>query len=359
MHCNLEVPPPSAHSFEGKNRESSIELLRIISMLMVMLLHVNFRALNPPSIGSLEHSFAFSVVRTVVESFTFICVDVFVLISGWFGIKAKWSRLLELVFQVMFFCLIVDIYLYFNDQIVTFSFKDVIDLILLNDGGYWFVRSYIVLYIFVPMLNAYLNTTNKVKLRWTLILIFFVQTVQGFVTDNPWYSYGYSPLTFMFLYLLARYMRLYPSKQTTYKISTDFCIYIVTSLLTAIAALVFVVVGLNAYSVLNYLSPLVILAAVYFFLAFTKFHFTNKSVNYVAISSFAAYLLHGQENFLDCIYCAHVQMWITHCSKVMFVINSAIMIFGLFALAIILDKLRIRLWDGLVSLFTNRTFKTH
>lgn len=342
---------PDAHSGNLKVRDSSIELLRIISMLMVMLLHVNFRTFGPPSSGQLDASTLECVIRTVAESFTFICVDVFVLISGWFGIKAKWPRLWELVFQVIFFCLIVDLYLYISGHIVTFSLRDITDLVLLNDGGYWFVRAYILLYVLAPVLNAYVDRAGERNLRRTLVVLFVVQTVQGFLTDNVWYSNGYSPLAFVFLYLLARYMRLYPSRLSSFKIRTDISIYIIASLVNALLTLLYVSYGGKAYSVLSYISPLVILAAVYFFLAFTKFHFTSRAVNYVAVSSLAVYLLHGQAAFLDNVYCAHIQYWVVHCSKLMFAVNTLAMVAGLFVLAIILDKVRIIIWKMGIKFF--------
>lgn len=121
--------------------------------------------------------------------------------------------------------------------------------------------------------------------------------------------------------------------------------------MNALLTLLYVSYGGKAYSVLSYISPLVILAAIYFFLAFTKFHFTSRAVNYVAVSSLAVYLLHGQAAFLDNVYCAHIQYWVVHCSKLMFAVNTLAMVAGLFVLAIILDKVRIIIWKMGIKFF--------
>ena len=86
-----------------KQRDSNMELLRIIAMLLVMIVHADFRALSCPSTLDTNLYPDSSFLRFFVESVSIICVNVFVLLSGWFGIRLKKERLLELGFQVLFF----------------------------------------------------------------------------------------------------------------------------------------------------------------------------------------------------------------------------------------------------------------
>ena len=81
-----------------KERDSNIELLRIVAMLLVMMVHANFFTLGPPSQTDINTSFVSSFMRFFCESLCIICVNVYILISGWFGINAKAKRIIEFIF---------------------------------------------------------------------------------------------------------------------------------------------------------------------------------------------------------------------------------------------------------------------
>ena len=82
-----------------KIRQSNVELLRIITMILVMIVHANFRALPSPTIEEVANVPTSSFLRFFTESVSIICVNVFVLISGWFGIKFNWKKLTEFLFR--------------------------------------------------------------------------------------------------------------------------------------------------------------------------------------------------------------------------------------------------------------------
>lgn len=85
----------------GKSCQSNIELLRIITMLLIVLLHCNYFALGGQSTFDIHSAKGFT--RVLCEQLTIVGVDVFVLISGWFGIHAKLKGAFSLLFQVVFF----------------------------------------------------------------------------------------------------------------------------------------------------------------------------------------------------------------------------------------------------------------
>ena len=72
-----------------KTRNSNIELLRIIAMLMILGLHVNFLAIGQPNAQEIISSPIQSFIRLFAEYACIVGVNVFVLISGWFGIHYK------------------------------------------------------------------------------------------------------------------------------------------------------------------------------------------------------------------------------------------------------------------------------
>ena len=173
------------------------------------------------------------------------------------------------------------------------SINEWVELLLFKHKGYWFVRAYIILYLFSPVLNAFVEKANKKQLMTFLIAFYMIQIVYGFYNYGGWYAGGYSPLSFMGLYMLARYMRLYPNKYTQYRIYIDFSLYIVISCFTAVCCLIITSIFDKGGTVLLlYSSPLVIISSVFLFLSFTKFSFHCRFVNWIAASCFAVYLVH-------------------------------------------------------------------
>jgi surface polysaccharide O-acyltransferase-like enzyme len=68
-------------------RESNIELLRIIAMILVVLVHCNYFSLGPVAPEAIAAAPLDSFVKAFAEQLCIICVNVFILISGWFGIR--------------------------------------------------------------------------------------------------------------------------------------------------------------------------------------------------------------------------------------------------------------------------------
>ena len=66
-------------------RESNIELLRIIAMIMVLLLHAN-GAIGPFVQLSDANSGVEEFLRLFLEIVCVVSVNAFIMISGWFGI---------------------------------------------------------------------------------------------------------------------------------------------------------------------------------------------------------------------------------------------------------------------------------
>lgn len=102
-----------------QQRDSNIELLRIIVMGMIVLHHFIFHGLGvyrdlrfgePAVMNARDTNCAL-----VVEGFLICAVNVFVLISGWFSIKFKAASFVKLFAICSFFAVLgYSIYLYRN-----------------------------------------------------------------------------------------------------------------------------------------------------------------------------------------------------------------------------------------------------
>lgn len=70
-----------------KERDSNMELLRMVAMFMVLLVHADYFALGAPSVEYIQTNQADSFLRIFFEAVSIVCVNVFVLISGYYGIR--------------------------------------------------------------------------------------------------------------------------------------------------------------------------------------------------------------------------------------------------------------------------------
>lgn len=106
------------HSLKEKQRDSNFELLRIISMFLVCMLHVNIIIKNSIEASTIEKSLI-NLYSCGIDGFSIVAVNVFVLISGWYGIKFRIKGLYSFLFQVFFYYLGLTIILHvFDIQVV-------------------------------------------------------------------------------------------------------------------------------------------------------------------------------------------------------------------------------------------------
>ena len=191
-----------------KNRQSNIELLRIISIFLILVTHADFWALGEPTSSELTNNFLSSFTRIFFESLSIICINIFVLISGWFSIRASLKSIIKLLFQVYFMLLFIYL-IYVIIGWDTINIRSLSKCFIVGHE-FWFIKAYLGLLILSPALNVFVNIVSEKVLRVVLIAFFAYQCVYAWITPGAWFlHYGYSVTSFAGLYLLARYVRLY------------------------------------------------------------------------------------------------------------------------------------------------------
>lgn len=330
-------------------RQSNIELLRLIAMLLVLIVHANLM----PTASELTDSPFTSFWKIFIDELSCVCVNVFILISGWFGIKPTYKGLLNIIFQSIFCSLIVvsiALMLGFDGNYIYEYIKSFV-----IGENYWFVSSYIVLYICAPILNAFIEHIERRSIIYFLIFFFIVQTYFDTILSIGGFGDGCSPLSFFGLYLLARFINRYPTALLNGHWHTDLLKYVGVSLISTliiIGALLSKsdwIIGNIQYRFLKYSNPLIIIAALYLMLAFTKIKIKNSAtIQYLSISCFSIYLLHCHplifskyKNFMYSIYSAYDGL-----------LCIIIWVCGIFAIAlscILIDKIRLLLWNKIVK----------
>lgn len=335
-----------------QSRQSNIELLRILLMFFVLIEHADFNILGVPSATDVTTSPIQTYARFFFEAVSLCAVNTFILISGWFGINARRNSIISFIFQLCFFY--IGIYFLFIITGVESITKDGIKMAFLLKGG-WFVKSYLILYILSPVLNAYVGKADKRTQSIVLVSFFAFQTIYGWLSDDmPIFDYGYSPLSFIGLYLLARYVRIYNPFDSVVG-GGKFCVCLVLFVLVTIAQslwpFLLTYIGHNySHKMYAYTNPLVVLQSLFLLLLFTKISISNKYINYIAASSFAVFLLHCH----PCIYYQYfspiVKQLYNDYNSFNAVLYIGIFLLIVYAVSILLDLVRRSTYNSVLTI---------
>lgn len=347
------ISKPHNHTkteIRAKRRESNFELLRIISMLMVICLHAGILHIGLPKGTLLDPDITGLSLRAVLQSFCILSVNTFVMISGWFRIKPSLKSFCNLIWQVAFFVTLIQCCeIFFSGG--HYSIKSFLQNFGLFEGGGWFVTSYIGLYIVSPILNGYIDTEKQTSRAALLLILFFgFQFIFGDTGSAKFIVGGFSTFNFIGLYILAAFLRKH---QNMFSIRLAQLILLTSIVIDTIIFVAAVRLNLVIVrdAVYNYINPFVIIGAASLVMIFAKIKIksvrTSKLINYTAQSCFAVYLLHfgtdwayqTYKNFINTIY--------NDSTSVPFLITFLV-IMGICAVALILDQPRKLIWNNIL-----------
>lgn len=207
----------------NKDRLPKFELLRIISMLLIVQLHfMSHGGVNEQlPFGSLIY-FVFSLLRSI----SYLGVNCFVLITGYFLCKStiKLSRIIRVTLQVLFYsitCTFIFVLVFKNDLSVT---QLVFSLFPISSNKYWFASMYVVLLFLSPVLNSAVSKMDKKEHLASIILMLIGFSIipTFMIWGKDVYSDGKDIGWFISLYLIAAFIRNYPLK---IKQRTVYCLF--------------------------------------------------------------------------------------------------------------------------------------
>lgn len=337
-----------------KTRSSNFELLRLLAMLLVLILHANYLTFHFPTNEALHSQPIESLGRIWSEALAIVGVNVFVLISGYFGIRLRIKGIASLLFQAAFYT--IGIYLTLVALgLEPFQTKAFIrTLYPLDRSKEWFLPTYLSLMIFTPFLNAFVQKQDERGLRHYLIFFYSLSILFGFLSDQLDVKNGYSLFSFCEIYLLGRYFRLYPETINRYKTSTLVSIYFGVSFAQSLALFAYgytsgqpIVANALTGKFLSYASPINILTASALFLSFSRLKIESRAINWIASSTFAVYLIHCNGRLIG-YYTGYVHGLSTH-PLIVFLSMVAGFILLVFAGSILIDKIRLLLWERIFS----------
>lgn len=339
-------------SVRRMHRQSNIELLRIVSMFFVLILHANFYAIG---LSEVQNDIIPLSVMSFIQEFSDVGVNVFILISGYFGIHTSRRGILNFVFQCLFYSCGIYI-LFLGLGIIDISVLGISECFYLRKIN-WFPKAYLCLYILSPVLNIFVEYATKRQFQIVLISYFIFQTIFGCISEATYFlSLGWSAMSFIGLYLLARYVRMYPNRLFLQPAKIDFFIYCIISVVLSLLAIFFINKGLFVvYWRLNaYANPLVIISALYLFLCFSKIKIQSSIINKIASSCFAVYLLHANPNITERFYTSTIKTIFDNTSGFSSIIYILLFLIVVYILAILVDQIRIFCWNNLLKIVNNK-----
>ncbi len=325
-----------------KQRETNIELLRIWSMLMVLLIHY-----HEAIFGRVTHQMVMERPWTALavagmSSLSFVCVNCFIIISGYFGIHWRWRGLLNYLFQISFWGGMVHL-LAVGLGLTEFSGLHMLDnmtLFLVN--GNWFFVTYLGLYLFAPILNAYIEKVSNKELGWMVLAFYVMQTLFGWIFKNCIvFNQGLSFVSFIGLYLLGAYVRRTDLKCFRWSSIINFGAYLGIGAVCVAISLVSNLIGYPK-DIFSYISPFQILQTLFLLLACKNLKMKenekrDKVILFFSTSAFAVLLMHSWDG---CgLYWGGLS-WINANMQLPF-LSSVVFMLLFFCTACCLDKIRL------------------
>lgn len=284
-----------------KTRDCNFELLRIISMLMIIMHHyvIHSDFVNiPVSLNKLV-AIMFSIGGKVG-------VNLFIMISGYYILdsKIKIKKVLKIVFEVCFYSILILILVCaFGKEEV--NVKMIIKSFLpITYALYWFVTPYIWVYILTPYITKFVKNLEQKEYGKLLIIMNVCLTIIPtiMIGSNTIMS---NFIWFVYLYLLVTYIRLFDIK---YIKANRICIVIIYFMLFVLFGTL--MVGIKDTEIVDKLiehftdmnSIFCLILSLMIFLYFKNINIQeNKIILFLSNKSFAVYLLHDNpllRNFL-------------------------------------------------------------
>lgn len=200
-----------------EKRQTGIELLRIVAMMMIVLMHFlshSGNLLEPGTPFSLS-----AATGTILENLCLGAVNAYVFISGYYGSRRNYkpSKTVRFLCQIWFYSLLIPLVLMLFHQHTKFQegiYGVIYYLFPIETEHYWFATSFLMLMLLSPFLNRAVKFLSHKKFQIALVGVFVL--FSGIKSICPvafgFDKYGYDLPWFVFVYLFAAYAGKYDSQ---------------------------------------------------------------------------------------------------------------------------------------------------
>ena len=349
----------SVQSTKIINRNTSIELLRIISMIMIMFHHFAYH-------GNFEWNFNEVTLPHLWYDFILmggtVGVDIFVLISGYFLIENteklfQPKKLLKFWGQVVFYSImtyLLSVMLRLN----AFEIKQLIKVCLpITYPGWWFASTYFMLYLIHPFLNKLLHGLSKTEYQYLILMMVLCWSIIPTATTQLFESN--SLLWFVTLYGIAGYVNLYGGNQ---KLQSKhyFSLYFMVLIITYTVSTTFLFLGTkkeewstHAIDFFEIERLPILLMAITLFMGFVTLKMNyHKWINMIASATFGVYLIHDS-SYIRYYLWTNIFKINQYQDSTFLILYSILVVFILYVSCTMIDLIRKKLVEKPYMLFVN------
>lgn len=330
-----------------KKRNSSIELYRIIATFAVLIVHFNGWFVNMPNKLDMSQLSSFRLSQAIIESASCICVNMFLLISGYFGIRLKGSSVLKICLLLLFIYIPFD---FFNALLTTgdFYLRNLKGGFFMMSRSGYFVQCYLMLMFFSPILNAFVEKYGKRVLPWIIALMLIEAWFGNFKSiDCLGFGYGYHIMHFILMYMIARCLYMYKD----YLLLIKKMYFVIGFVLCTI--IIFFQYAIGIAWAFKYSNPICILSAICSFLPFIYYNYYIPLINWIASSTFAVYIIQVTSPAYSYLVKIDNYLLETHSYAIYLIASFGVMLV-FFLLCVIYDKMCNFFINPIVSLYRRK-----
>lgn len=281
---------------------------------------------------------------TAVTILTYFClfitfhVDLFVLITGYFGVRGRRKPLVKTLLLCVFYSIILNlIALFFGEQ---FCWEEII--MPISHSPWWFMQVYILLVLLAPVIERYVTNCTNTEFHILLAVMLFIDVYLGFLWQLPnFLGHGYDLINFVTVYLLGIWIRR-QEEQTSMIIRNKWApaaIFILCCLIR------YKVQPITAFTWTDYNSPLALIMAVCLFLLckHIRVPFSMKRpILFLSTSAIAVYLITDYPAFRTIIMPTFVKVYSEYSDNyVQQLISIMAFVSLLYTACCVFDKIRI------------------
>lgn len=264
-----------------RTRNSSIELLRIISIFGIIFMHTI-------AYGGNELADYNRYLLIAVNCLTNLGVTCFMLISGYFGVKFSVKKLIRLDLMIIFYTVLhLVIRVALGGEIGPGDLLATVFPILSNQ--YWYMTAYFIIVILSGYINQIPEKLSKEGLiKLLAVLLFLFSVVPTFLHFDILGTEGKNVVHMTAIYLIGRYIRKYDTGvYRKGKLALLLCGNILLTMILELALYTFT----GHYSMFyRDCSIFTVVSAILLFTLFRSIYFENRIVNRAASAVLAVYV---------------------------------------------------------------------
>ena len=352
-----------------KERQSNFELMRIVSMILIIIWHIIIHATiieNTTGLMKLVINFIYILISVHVNSF--------VLLTGYFQYKkdkVSFKKILS-IFNMRWFykALIVIIFVSLGlSEIDKITF--IREILPLYSNDYWFINCYLLLCFLFPYLNILIKNLDQKQHRHLIFLLFFLFSIMALLSSNTLVSnHGSTLINFVMLYCIGSYLGKYPIDENLHfknyshnkKQLIFLCLFIFFGFLNFLMFNLTNVLSSfqNSYATelanmfnkfqTSFSNPLIILSSIFYFLYFRTLHIKSKVINWISPIVLGIYLIHENHHIYHFFYQFIGFNSIENMTSSLLPIKIFILAILIFTACAIIEWLRQRIFNFIASL---------